>query len=99
MGLCKKHGKERDTLCVTKPGRNGSGISFVGCVDCKAGLPATIPAGNPPKAPAPKKPSPAVKRSGRPKLDELPPEPTPNTKDTPPPAKKGLSERFGFRFR
>lgn len=99
MPLCKKHGKEMDTVCQSKPGRgNGPGLSYVGCVDCKAGLPAITPASGPLKtAPPPKsgqktkaaaKSKPAKKTTG--KVDELPP--TPKKKVTaaePPPAKRG----------
>jgi hypothetical protein len=83
MSLCKAHGKERNVICSSKPsGKSGRVFEYVGCVDCKNGVPSQL---TPRQTPAPKgKP---VKGSppGKKKVFE----PSPHTLPKKTPAKNG----------
>ena len=100
MSLCKAHGKERDTICHSKPsGKGGRVFEYVGCVDCKAGAP---PRSSPlEKSPAKTK----AKSNGSPSSSAKKFEPSPHTiakpktDEAPAAPKKGASRGFlGFRF-
>lgn len=90
MALCKKHGKERDSVVTSRPNKGGRTVTYVGCVDCKAGLPATVtPAdGGPQKAKGAKR--------GPKRTPPEPPPPAPKKDDPPPAAKKRSFLGFAF---
>jgi hypothetical protein len=89
MSICKKHGKERNVICTGKPssrgGKAATAFEYVGCEDCKAGLPATKEA--PPKR----------NRSTKAATKTVE---TKKTVETPPssPKARSIGERFGFKF-
>jgi hypothetical protein len=94
VSLCKKHGKERDQVITSKPnGRSKHAIEFVGCVDCKAGLPATV---------TPADGGLATGKGAKRDAKRTPPEPTkkpvtpPKKEDAPPVKKSGGF--LGFRL-
>jgi hypothetical protein len=92
MSLCKKHGKERDQIV------NRGAFEYVGCVDCKNGVPSKLTPQT--KAPAPVKG----------KVKALVPEPSPDPKfepspasnkpkkDTPPKVEEKKRGFFGFKL-
>lgn len=82
MSFCKKHGKERNVICISKRGRNGTPFEYVGCEDCKAGLPPKAKA----SSQANGKPTNATSEQGG---EATPPRAL---------KKGRLSERFGFKF-
>jgi len=90
MSICKKHGKERDVIIKSRPGRSGTQFDYVGCVDCAAGLPPKEGATPPRKAPGTKKdmpkPQPAEKK-------QTPAEAIEQAKKV-----RSIANRFGFKF-
>ena len=93
MSLCKKHGKERNVICTTKPtsrGGGGAGFDYVGCEDCAAGLPPKEGATPPRKAPGQKK---DTKKPAQPEKKPAPAEAIEQATKV-----KTIADRFGFKF-